>query len=1059
MLRIAHLSDFHISNTLFNTKRNIVAPLIKDLSKYHEETKIDLIICSGDLVDVGGGDFESPSEAFTTFENEIVKPILEELGLSRGRFFFAPGNHDVDVSDVESWEDNALHDHLSDVQSIADFIEKNYPDGYKIQRIKPFKKFERQFRSDSKNIDITAFESTYSIKIQGEKIGIAALNSAWRCHHEFQEKGRLVLGKRQIEHAVDSLEDSDIRIAIVHHPTEWLRNHDRSASDPLLTDNFDLLFSGHIHEGDTSVQTNVYGTLFRSVSPGILSSNVDLDSDRFSNGYLLIDYKPYDSKIVSHVRKYSSRKNKFIADTERGDEKGIKPYNLPATDAIQKRKQERELAEKIRDVHFEDINTHLLTHGTDTQAPTDINDIFVMPKVVYESEKESDKSEDQRIDEERFNLSDLVTSEDDLLLLGRKETGKTILLDRLLIEFTNSVQTLNKIPVYIDFSELGNSTIKTAVKRFLNASSREVEQIASDLNLVLLIDDISFTERDKFRLKHLKNFIDDFPRTQIIATHLQMHSGDLPIASLRNYHWFQFKPLYIQSFKIREIKTLVSNWFESSEQIDTPDKVKSLVQLFEALDIPRTPLSVSIFLWIFEKQENYRPTNESTMLENFLERLFKKHDPQEMYSGRFDYKNKQRLIAHIAYFMHEKGEESYRVEYPDLINFVSKYLDEKKFEYSADRLIDDLLSVGIFTREDKYVRFRFTCFFEFYLMKKMQSDDAFRATVLSDNTYLRYINEIDYLTGIERDCDDILEELTSRLEAHFEELIDHLRQGDKSFDDHLESSSPLLSKFDPPKIMQKLREEKKPSEEDLEAVQDTALEVSDSFRSRDIERKKDPDKVLSRLGKALMLTAKVLKNTEETDRGELKKRAYRAVIRSTVAYSILYREALKHFLEENEKSFPGLSEFLNVLTDYMPLFFQVTLHSQMGTQKLIVVIREEIERTLQDSTVSNFEKFLSVFLYADLRGKKYTSSIKDLIKSTDSGYIQENTFTKLLSYYYLRSKDPETDQKFVNLIADLLVKARDWPKWKKGDIIAHYSQRKKLRELKSDEDQTELPFD
>lgn len=54
------------------------------------------------------------------------------------------------------------------------------------------------------------------------------------------------------------------------------------------------------------------------------------------------------------------------------------------------------------------------------------------------------------------------------------------------------------------------------------------------------------------------------------------------------------------------------------------------------------------------------------------------------------------------------------------------------------------------------------------------------------------------------------------------------------------------------------------------------------------------------------------------------------------------------------------------------------------------------------------------------------------------------TLFKLVSYYFLRSKNRHTDQLYENLIGDLILKARGLPKRNKGKIIAEY-RGKRLR--------------
>ena len=58
MIRIVHLSDIHLNKkTLKDAEQFVIKALIKDLKKYSDEKRIDLIFITGDLIDRGGESF------------------------------------------------------------------------------------------------------------------------------------------------------------------------------------------------------------------------------------------------------------------------------------------------------------------------------------------------------------------------------------------------------------------------------------------------------------------------------------------------------------------------------------------------------------------------------------------------------------------------------------------------------------------------------------------------------------------------------------------------------------------------------------------------------------------------------------------------------------------------------------------------------------------------------------------------------------------------------------------------------------------------------------------
>lgn len=205
----------------------------------------------------------------------------------------------------------------------------------------------------------------------------------------------------------------------------------------------------------------------------------------------------------------------------------------------------------------------------------------------------------------------------------------------------------------------------------------------------------------------------------------------------------------------------------------------------------------------------------------------------------------------------------------------------------------------------------------------------------------------------------------------------------------------------------------------------------------------------------------MLKYTEETDEPEVKTKVYQNVIQCALIYTVLYTIALRQYLEEfGDELSVGFREFSDLLADYAPVTVQVELHNQMGTKKLNGVFRSEAERTFQnDEHVSDLEQFFSVFLLAENRGNGYLDWIENLIDNLDTRYMEDIVFLKLLIYFYVRSKSEEMDNRLLNLMAEVLVKAKDLSPSKKGRIMEDYRRKKLRRDAGSQEDKAQMPLD
>lgn len=63
---------------------------------------------------------------------------------------------------------------------------------------------------------------------------------------------------------------------------------------------------------------------------------------------------------------------------------------------------------------------------------------------------------------------------------------------------------------------------------------------------------------------------------------------------------------------------------------------------------------------------------------------------------------------------------NYSLPCSDIIKITERHLALRKFpkSYSARKIINGILNLGVFVEEDSVIRFRFNCFFEYFLVKR-----------------------------------------------------------------------------------------------------------------------------------------------------------------------------------------------------------------------------------------------------------------------------------------------------------------------------------------------------
>ncbi|MDZ4809446.1 MAG: metallophosphoesterase [Bacteroidota bacterium] len=73
MIRILHISDFHLnSKTLKDWKQFVKGTLTEKTAIFGNEKSIDLILYTGDLIDIGGKDLGDAAKGFALFRDEVI---------------------------------------------------------------------------------------------------------------------------------------------------------------------------------------------------------------------------------------------------------------------------------------------------------------------------------------------------------------------------------------------------------------------------------------------------------------------------------------------------------------------------------------------------------------------------------------------------------------------------------------------------------------------------------------------------------------------------------------------------------------------------------------------------------------------------------------------------------------------------------------------------------------------------------------------------------------------------------------------------------------------------
>lgn len=1029
-MRIIHFSDFHLRpNNGIAKSQQLLNNMLTSLDAVHAEKSIDLVIFSGDMIDRGGEGFTSMSIAFGNFMNLIIKKITDRYNLDKSHFLFVPGNHDVERNLDKPYMENGLLLHLNTIKAVDDFIHDS-SNVDSINRIKSFDKFQAEFYKDIKDAEYyhTPLQSNVKLTIEGRKVGVTLLNSAWRCYDSNKDKGSILIGEAQIIDSIENIKDCDVKIAVSHHDYNWVKDFERPNLPKLISKHYNMFFCGHTHGADAELLCRPEGNTFFFTAPGLLHANVHELDGNYKNGFMVVDYD-FDTHMISASKYIQDIDREFNLDKNYA-ENGFWKKEIPRGQVALRNEHVVEAYSHINNL-IPKLNSHLLGYRTSTNAPKEIDSLFVMPILQYKEQNGEGIDSVKNI--EVNSIPEILELEGNIIIYGDKESGKTILLDKILIEISQQYRTKNMIPAHIRFSSIKNNIVEL-LGSYWDQRMVDTKNILLEKKVVLLIDNFDFSNEYSDKIECIKDFLNTYPNSRLICTSLGRNSISTTGPSAQVIP--SSRSLQITSFKAEQIRELAGKWYNVTvDDNSLRERLDFVINAFSTFKLPCTPFAVTLLLWILEKGGQIQPTNSAILLDTFMHEMLK-DQTGGFGKEKFNQYNKIRLLSAIAFDMYQEETNatsegrSYNYTVGSLTTLVEQHLVAMELSaFKPQSLIKNLIDVGVLVQMPvtNKVYFRFRCFYEYFLAKQMATSEDFFNYVLSEPNYLDFSDVINYYTGFTCDKVSVLNRIITRLEIEYLDISKMLGDTIKVDDYFLQKG--LLEAIDNPEL-EYLSPHKHSVEEDNRRSNALLEHNERNVESGNIKRKHVSSfRVYSEL---LILAMDVLKNTEEvkesgfklkldSDENRSKSECFRIVLENSILYAIVFYIICMKYIKNNEGD-PSKAEKVKELSIFMfllPVLHEELLRDHLGSVKLMDPIKEMLEQDMKDSK-SELQQFMTVFMYGDLKGANYLEYIKTYITNSNRAFIKDSCFLKLQQYYY-NSNDKTLDRKLVELMADLYI--------------------------------------
>lgn len=716
---ILHLSDIHISSKSKETICRLIEHLKTDISHIQEEKNVEIkMVCiSGDLINSGDNACAELEIALEVF----LQPLMDMLGLNEKSFFIVPGNHEVKRSAIVSYVEAGLESTLTSENKIDEFLINI--DEHTLERISYFDNdFACLFGSEL--VWKNPLARAYLFHTGDLTIGVSCINSAWRSTGiGSAEKRKMIIGRKQLIDSFEKIKDADIKLCMVHHPFDWLVDDDKVAVEKCINQ-FDVVLNGHIHESDTKTYTSFNGqTLFNTCG------KFDATSDIY-NGYSVIAINPYNKNCDIILRQYMDFPRNCFDAALCVAGNGIFTTSLGCKD------NDLALAYNIShsiEAKFLDYaNSYFVSNVAAGRVLNTFDDSFIIPEFNRYSEYEKETmmdTEDNNKKPDVITLESLCNNHENILLLGKKEIGKTTVLHYLTKYCLANFNSLKTVPIIVNASQVdysGKNIITRAAHKFINEfcdaqdsfSLMNIENLLRAGLCTIMFD--NFETVGAKQLDKINAFLNEYPSNRFIFSEKENISSrymrDVEVVPNCLY-----ETVHICSLSKNQIRSIATQSFSNGDSSAVVDKI---LLCFKKTTLPRTPFVLSLILSLCDTTE-FSPINEAVIMEQFMEFLLEKSAPAEAYSTTYDFRTKEDFLICLVTYMNEQNK--FYMSIQEFERILSKYHEEKGFsviETKFDRLFFDK---GVLVRTESIVTFRYNCMIEYYLAKKAeQSPDFFQ---------------------------------------------------------------------------------------------------------------------------------------------------------------------------------------------------------------------------------------------------------------------------------------------------------------------------------------------
>jgi len=754
-----HISDIHFypkNEWRDNESRKALLVHLKEVFSSAISSRPDFVFCTGDIA--FGKTRESPlSEQYTQaksfFDELLIICGNNNIPLPRERLFVVPGNHDINRGSINSDAQAALNNFAATPDAYIDTINRRFNDRTKefkdtITRLDEYSEFVKDYLPHQYDVNGRHYYA-HIVELDGLKVGISGFNSAWTCSGPEDDRNIWLAAEWQFNEALRIIGDVDVRIGLIHHPTDWLNAAERDITKRRISSDFDFWLHGHNHNAwVTPVQSYI------EIAAGAVGAK---DSDEFGINLTSLDLVEYIG-TVNLYNKTSNDAGWKIAPISPHAPIGQWVFDLPS----RMRGSTLPVSPPPPDDHgslsvsqstdpYREFVDRYLTRRLEValQSFSLQPKVWINPVISTQPEIARDAKSKPTID-----LNEFAEKPKSAIIKAPPQYGLTCLALYLAREsWRNKTRSF--------WLYLNAKNLKPFVSSINDAVSDELANVSlteRDIRCVIL-DSWNTEEKDAYKL--LNNLSNRFENIPIICMQQDEGFPDAPSLEPRALPR-QFDTFYLWALPREQIRSIVAAYNEVRYIGDEDAVTSRLVSDLDVLNLHRTPLNCLTLLKVSEVDFDESPVNRSEIIKRVLFLLFCTNDIPT-YKSRPDLKDCQYVLGYFCEQMIRGG--IYYFTRDKFLHGIQECCNERLIYLETHVVFDVLYANNILIKRGSYYTFRFSYWIFYFAAHRMHHDQVFADYILSEMRYAQHPEIIEFYTGIDRRREDALRVLITDIDA------------------------------------------------------------------------------------------------------------------------------------------------------------------------------------------------------------------------------------------------------------------------------------------------------